>query len=293
MGGSQDCRKPQAVHDHAAFDGLSAVRLVASIARAYAGEPDEPGGPPDIEEARDLRSIAGARGLTDVVPRVAKIAGAALQRRTPLVRVAGDDPADPAGPGHAFATVRLEPDAVARAAAAKPVGATINDLLAAHALTIRRWNVEHGAPAKGRLSIMMPVNLHPAAWSSEGAVQLRQLPGDHAPAGRARGSRGGDPADEPHLAHGAGGLLLARRGSTRAPERDCSCSQCEDRQRSIALHGGPPPSRARANATAAAPRCGAAGGSTGRAGARGSPARRSRPRTRGSGCGCPRTRPPR
>lgn len=43
---------------HAAFDGMGGLRLLLSLARAYAGEPDEVGGPP-IEEARNLKGVAG------------------------------------------------------------------------------------------------------------------------------------------------------------------------------------------------------------------------------------------
>lgn len=44
---------------HAAFDGMGGLRLLLSLARAYAGEPDEVGGPP-IEEARNLKGVAGS-----------------------------------------------------------------------------------------------------------------------------------------------------------------------------------------------------------------------------------------
>ncbi|UUZ58689.1 hypothetical protein [Nocardioides sp. B-3] len=44
----------------------------------------------------------------------------------------------------------------------------MNDLVpAAHALSILRWNRAHGAKLGDRVSIMMPVNLRPAEWSTE------------------------------------------------------------------------------------------------------------------------------
>lgn len=58
---------------HAAFDGMGGLRLLLSLARAYAGEPDEVGGPP-IEEARNLKGVAGSRDLFDVLIRARGLA---------------------------------------------------------------------------------------------------------------------------------------------------------------------------------------------------------------------------
>lgn len=150
---------------HAAFDGMGAVRFVTSVARAYSGSPDVIGGPA-IEDARNLRAIAGSRKLTDLIPRVQKLAQDILDRKR-VTRLAPDG-GDPAASGVGITTVRLTQEQTAAIAAAKPKGATLNDVaLAAHALTVIRWNEAHGQPVGDSLSIMMPVNLRPAEWSTE------------------------------------------------------------------------------------------------------------------------------
>lgn len=150
---------------HAAFDGMGAVRLMTSIARAYAGVPDELGGPP-IEQARDLGGLIGSRNLTELMPRAKKIAADALGRKR-VTRVAGDGGGAP-GYRYGFATLALTSDETAQVSALRPAGATLNDLvLAAHALTIRRWNREHDTTVGDSISIMMPVNMRPSEWSTE------------------------------------------------------------------------------------------------------------------------------
>lgn len=150
---------------HAAFDGMGAVRFVTSVARAYSGSPDAIGGPA-IDEARNLRAIAGSRKLTDLIPRVQKLAQDILDRKR-VTRLAPDG-GDPAASGVGITTLRLTPEQTAAIVAAKPKGATINDVaLAAHALTVIRWNEAHERPVGDSVSIMMPVNLRPAEWSTE------------------------------------------------------------------------------------------------------------------------------
>ncbi|MBD8506746.1 hypothetical protein HT102_09630 [Hoyosella sp. G463] len=150
---------------HAGFDGMGAVRFMTSVARAYSGVEDIVGGPP-IEQARDLRAIAGARSISDVIPRAQKLAQDTLERRR-VTRVASDG-GDPAEPGYTLAGVTLTAEQTAGIVASKPEGATINDVaLAAQALTVLRWNEAHGERIGDSVSIMMPVNLRPAEWSTE------------------------------------------------------------------------------------------------------------------------------
>ncbi|WP_149359373.1 condensation domain-containing protein [Lolliginicoccus suaedae] len=150
---------------HAGFDGMGAVRFLTSVARAYSGAEDIAGGPP-IEEARDLRAIAGARSFSDVIPRAQKLAQDTMERKR-VTRVASDG-GDPAEPGYTFAAVTLTAEQTAGIVASKPKGATINDVaLAAQALTVLRWNEAHGEKIGDSVSIMMPVNMRPAEWSTE------------------------------------------------------------------------------------------------------------------------------
>ncbi|WP_018331159.1 hypothetical protein [Actinomycetospora chiangmaiensis] len=139
---------------HAAIDGRGALRFVASVVDAYAGRrlPDA-----GLGRARDLRRLAGARGVRDVAARAGKIASDAWGRAA-LTRVAGDGGAD--GPHHAFVTRRLEPGVVAALRGSRPSGATLNDLLlAAHLRTVVAWNARQGARVGRSVSVMMPVDL--------------------------------------------------------------------------------------------------------------------------------------
>ena len=151
--------------NHATFDGVSAVRLMTSIARAYAGEYDPIGGPP-IEEARDLKAMAGSRNIKDVLPRATKIGKDILDRKR-VTRVAADG-ADPDETTYGITPLRLDATETLTVMGLKPQGATLNDLaMAALVLSILRWNREHDAPIGDSVSIMMPVNMRPAEWQSE------------------------------------------------------------------------------------------------------------------------------
>ncbi|MEJ2866294.1 hypothetical protein WCD74_00870 [Actinomycetospora sp. OC33-EN08] len=141
---------------HAAIDGRGAVRFVATVIDAYAGR-ELPDDGPHLDRGRDLRRLAGARGLRDVSARAAKIASDAVGRAG-ITRIAGDGGED--GPHHAFATRRLEPGVVAALRERKPEGSTLNDvLLAAHLRTVLRWNRRHGGCVGRSVSVMMPVDL--------------------------------------------------------------------------------------------------------------------------------------
>jgi NRPS condensation-like uncharacterized protein len=163
-------RDPQGDHlmlnlHHAIFDGMSVIRFVTSIARAYTGASDVPGGP-DLAEARDLNKLIGSRSLKQFAPRAAKV-GKAILDRARLTRIAEDGGVS-GDATFAVATLRLSAEETATALALRPDGATVNDLvMAAHTLTILRWNRAHEANLGDRVSIMMPVNLRPAEWSTE------------------------------------------------------------------------------------------------------------------------------
>lgn len=122
---------------HAAFDGMSCLRLLRSIANHYAGRPDPvptdplPAREPTSSAARSVRRRPGYR-------RPARVA-------------AERSPAAP-GYGFQFRTLRLRPGAMP-----KPTE-TINDvLLASLALAIANWNARH-AGQSGTVRITMPIN---------------------------------------------------------------------------------------------------------------------------------------
>lgn len=103
-----------------AFDGMSAARLMTSIARGYAGEPDEPAGPP-LAQARDLRRIAGSQSLGQQVSRAVGLAGDVVERRAPIARISGSGGA-PGRYRFGVTTLRLDADETAAAIARRPDG---------------------------------------------------------------------------------------------------------------------------------------------------------------------------
>jgi NRPS condensation-like uncharacterized protein len=148
---------------HAAADGISASRLMTSIARAYAGH-DDPVPAVDPLGVRDLRAHAGARSLR----------GAALRTRYVRDRLAEGPPARivrqggvPGASGYHFHLLRLGHKETEQLMAQRRKPATVNDLLvAALAVAIGRFNSDRRVPT-GRVSVMVPVNLRPDAWSEE------------------------------------------------------------------------------------------------------------------------------
>lgn len=149
---------------HAAGDGVSAVRLMRSILRAYAGE-DDPLPAFDPLSVRDVLALAAARSWDERVARRRALARAAARRLTPVTRVAHD--VGERRPGSSFELMQFSLDETAAVFAKHDKHATVNDvLLAALATAIGRWNSDHGRYA-GHLALTMPVNLRPAQWREE------------------------------------------------------------------------------------------------------------------------------
>src|SRR5215211_2309390 len=147
---------------HAAGDGMGALRLLASILRAYEGQ-DDPDPPVDPLDVRDVTELIGAEGLADRVKRIRALVEHVARFATPPMRIAasgGDDDV----PGYGFETLLLEGDELERVMERRVGGATANDvLIAALGVTARRWNEERDA-GTGRAALMMPVNLRPTEW---------------------------------------------------------------------------------------------------------------------------------
>lgn len=147
---------------HAAGDGMGALRLLASILRAYRDE-DDPHPPVDPLEVRDVTDLIGAEGIADRVKRVRALVEHVARFASRPIRIeprGGDEDA----PAYGFETLRLGRDEVARVMERRTGGATANDvLIAAVGVTARRWNEKHGG-STGRAALMMPVNLRPKDW---------------------------------------------------------------------------------------------------------------------------------
>jgi NRPS condensation-like uncharacterized protein len=149
---------------HAAGDGLSALRLMGSIARAYAGSKD-PLPTVDALEVRDINAIAGSGSLKERITRGRAAVEYLTRGVSTPTRIA---PQRPSGePGYGFELLGFEPDELEHILRLRSEGATVNDvLLGALAVTVRRWNERHNGHA-GPVYLMMPINLRPPEWRFE------------------------------------------------------------------------------------------------------------------------------
>jgi NRPS condensation-like uncharacterized protein len=168
---------------HAAGDGMSAVRLMGAIARAYDGQDDPV---PDLDPlaARDVGALAAPGSVKERLTRGRAALDYVARGVSAPSRIEPDGQSDRDGYGFAF--LALEPDDVDGLAELRTDGATINDvLLGALAVTVRRWNEDHDTPC-GAVYLMMPVNLRPAEWRNEvvgnfaSYVSVRLATTDHA-----------------------------------------------------------------------------------------------------------------
>ncbi|MGB8227674.1 MAG: hypothetical protein WCE78_01105 [Pseudonocardiaceae bacterium] len=138
---------------HAAGDGIAALGLLRSIARAYAGRPDPvPQTPPEeLEIPAPTGRWAQLRALVEEFRQAAP-------RSVHLAPSGGED-----RPGYRLHHLVLDAAQTAALAAKAAAGTTVNDLLLAGLhLALDDWNSRHGGAA-GRLSVLMPVNLRPAS----------------------------------------------------------------------------------------------------------------------------------
>lgn len=136
---------------HAAGDGIAALRLLRSIARAYAGrsDPVPDTSPEEVQmPARNGRWVQ-LRALLGELRQAAP-------RSVHLVPSGGEDRS-----GYRLHHLVLDTAQTAALATKAEGGTTVNDLLLAGLhLALDIWNSEHGG-APGRLSVLMPVNLRP------------------------------------------------------------------------------------------------------------------------------------
>jgi NRPS condensation-like uncharacterized protein len=149
---------------HAAGDGLAALRLLGSIARAYAGEHD-PLPPVDPLEVRDVAALAAPGSFKERLERGRAGLDYLARGVASPTRIAPVGATD--RPGYGFAFIAFEPTELEQLVTLRHDGATINDvLLGGLATTVNRWNDQHGASG-GTVYLMMPINLRPAAWRQE------------------------------------------------------------------------------------------------------------------------------
>ncbi|MEA2634030.1 MAG: hypothetical protein QOH92_797 [Chloroflexota bacterium] len=150
--------------NHAAVDGIGAVRLMLSILRAYA-QKEDPVPSVDPLEVRDVLALAGAHSTAERYRRMRAVMRLAPRQLTPTTRVARDGGSD--RPGYGFDFMSLSVDETTAVGHRRTPDTTVNDvLLGALAVTVARWNETHGQDV-GRIALTMPVNLRPDAWRNE------------------------------------------------------------------------------------------------------------------------------
>ncbi|CAN5157933.1 hypothetical protein BH18ACT4_BH18ACT4_06660 [soil metagenome] len=149
--------------NHAASDGLGALRVLRSIARAYSG---------DIGDDRPL--VLHAVNDLPVRPASAPVSVWKGRSRVLIERLR-DLLARPAllaaeqardEPGYGFHLVRLSSEDTQRVVNVERPGTSRNVLMAALHLAIGDWNLQHGAPGR-RIGVLVPVNLRPPDWPDE------------------------------------------------------------------------------------------------------------------------------
>jgi NRPS condensation-like uncharacterized protein len=146
---------------HAAGDGLSALRLLGSIARAYAGQ-DDPLPAIDPLGVRDVGALAAPGSARERLARgraALDYLSRGIDTPTRIVPQGAS-----ARPGYGFVPLTFEPPEVEQLIALRTGGATVNDvLLGGLAIAVSRWNQQHGA-SSGAIYLMMPINLRPPNW---------------------------------------------------------------------------------------------------------------------------------
>jgi NRPS condensation-like uncharacterized protein len=167
---------------HAAGDGLAALRLMGSIARAY-GDEDDPVPDMDPLAVRDIRALAGAGSVKERIARGRAALDYLARGLSAPSRIARES--DCEAPGYGFELLAFEPEEVRRILDRRTGGATVNDvLLGALAVTVRRWNEQHDQDT-GAVYLMMPMNMRPPEWRFEvvgnfaSYVSVRLGGGDH------------------------------------------------------------------------------------------------------------------
>ena len=149
--------------NHAAGDGFSAVRVMESIAAAYA-DVDPPRPPLDFLAVNDLPVRPASRPVSVAEAWYREAVEKVRDALANPARLAPDHP--DARPGYGFAFARLSVADTRRVANVHRQGTARNVMLAALHLAIGEWNLEHGTPGR-RIGILVPADLRPPEWPHE------------------------------------------------------------------------------------------------------------------------------
>jgi NRPS condensation-like uncharacterized protein len=150
---------------HAAFDGLSCLRLMRAVAAAY---------PPGSAPAEISTPTGHRRSSSNTdVPSVLNPGGARPERSGAVVRIAPGAGGDRRRPGYGAHLVTW--DGLAVADSLRSAGLSVNDLLiAALMVTISDWNQARGG-GRGQIKITMPVGDKGQAGSAGRWANLSRL----------------------------------------------------------------------------------------------------------------------
>jgi NRPS condensation-like uncharacterized protein len=154
--------------NHAAADGFGAVRVLESLARAYAGA-DTPVPPLDFLGANDLPVRPASAPVSAVEAWYRRAVERVRDMLANPARIAPDGAVDE--PGYGFHRVRLSVADTRRVASVHRQGTARNVLLAGLHLAIGEWNLDHGTPGR-RVGVLVPVDLRPADWQDEAVANL-------------------------------------------------------------------------------------------------------------------------
>ena len=149
--------------NHAASDGFSAVRVMESIAGAYA-DADPPGPALDFLAVNDLPVRPASKPVSAIEAWYRVVVERVRDLLANPARLAPDHAADRSGYGFHF--VRLSVADTRRVANVHRQGTARNLLLAALHLAIGEWNLAHGTPGR-RIGVLVPVDLRPDHWRRE------------------------------------------------------------------------------------------------------------------------------
>jgi NRPS condensation-like uncharacterized protein len=149
--------------NHGAADGFSALRVLQSIAAAYA-EGDVAGSPLDFLAVLDLPVRPASASVSVVEAGFRRAVEQVRDRLARPARIAPEDAVDE--PGYGFHFVSLSAADTRRVANVHRQGTARNVLLAGLHLAIGEWNLAHGTPGR-RIGVLIPVDLRPAEWRPE------------------------------------------------------------------------------------------------------------------------------
>jgi len=149
--------------NHGASDGFSAVRVLQSIALAYA-QGDSSGPPLDFLAVNDLPVRPASKPVSTVEAWYRIAVERVRDALANPARLAPQDAVDKSGYGYEL--VRLSVADTRRVANIHRQGTARNVLLAGLHLAIGEWNLDHGTPGR-RIGVLVPVDLRPDEWRHE------------------------------------------------------------------------------------------------------------------------------